>query len=102
MDGVWSDVVSVHVGSSPYKCDQCPYTSADRSTLNRHLRTHNGERPFQCLICEFAFTTKANCERHVRYVSLLKSRNQRSIDEEITWLIGYIHVFIYFDVVDSF
>jgi len=61
--------VSVHPGSSPYKCDQCSYTSADRSTLNRHLRTHNGERPFQCLICEFAFTTKANCERHVRYVS---------------------------------
>ena len=65
--------VQLHVSSSPYKCDQCSYTSADRSTLNRHLRTHNGERPFQCLICEFAFTTKANCERHVRYASVLNN-----------------------------
>ena len=57
-----------HLGQAPYKCRQCNYSSADKSTLVRHLRTHNGERPFQCTICHFAFTTKANCERHVRYV----------------------------------
>lgn len=53
-------------GSTPYACNVCSYTSMDKSTLIRHLRTHNGERPFQCAICKYAFTTKANCERHVR------------------------------------
>ena len=49
-----------------YVCNMCSYTSLDKSTLVRHLRTHNGERPFQCAICKYAFTTKSNCERHVR------------------------------------
>ncbi|XP_074595349.1 uncharacterized protein LOC141850590 [Brevipalpus obovatus] len=53
-------------GGHNYVCNLCPYTSLDKSTLVRHLRTHNGERPFQCAICKYAFTTKANCERHVR------------------------------------
>lgn len=53
-------------GVTPYACNVCSYTSMDKSTLIRHLRTHNGERPFQCSICKYAFTTKANCERHVR------------------------------------
>ena len=53
-------------GGHNYTCHLCPYTSLDKSTLVRHLRTHNGERPFQCAICKYAFTTKANCERHVR------------------------------------
>lgn len=53
-------------GTTPYACNVCSYTSMDKSTLIRHLRTHNGERPFQCAICKYAFTTKANCERHVR------------------------------------
>jgi len=53
-------------GGHNYSCHLCTYTSLDKSTLVRHLRTHNGERPFQCVICKYAFTTKANCERHVR------------------------------------
>ncbi|XP_076357891.1 ras-responsive element-binding protein 1-like [Tachypleus tridentatus] len=52
--------------STTYSCSMCSYTSLDKSTLIRHLRTHNGERPFQCGICQYAFTTKANCERHIR------------------------------------
>jgi hypothetical protein len=56
----------MHGGGHNYSCHLCSYTSLDKSTLVRHLRTHNGERPFQCVICKYAFTTKANCERHVR------------------------------------
>lgn len=53
-------------GGQLYACHYCQYTSLDKSSLIRHLRTHNGERPYQCTICKYAFTTKANCERHVR------------------------------------
>ena len=50
-------------GGQLYACHYCTYTSLDKSSLIRHLRTHNGERPYQCTICKYAFTTKANCER---------------------------------------
>ncbi|KAF4524885.1 hypothetical protein B566_EDAN015541, partial [Ephemera danica] len=57
----------VHLSTGPpYYCNMCVYTSNDKATLVRHLRTHNGERPFECLLCHYAFTTKANCERHLR------------------------------------
>ncbi|XP_074645924.1 uncharacterized protein LOC141902184 [Tubulanus polymorphus] len=72
-----------HLGLSPYKCNMCPYASADKTTLIRHLRTHNGERPFQCKICAFAFTTKANCERHV------KKKHGKITKEEIDEAVGY-------------
>ncbi|XP_005101567.2 uncharacterized protein LOC101861292 [Aplysia californica] len=51
---------------SQYECLICNYTSTDKSTLQRHMRTHSGERPYKCKICEYSFTTKANCERHLR------------------------------------
>ncbi|XP_033323308.2 uncharacterized protein LOC117218773 isoform X1 [Megalopta genalis] len=50
----------------PYPCNMCAYTSTDKATVVRHLRTHNGDRPYECSLCNYAFTTKANCERHVR------------------------------------
>ncbi|XP_031844536.2 uncharacterized protein LOC116432177 isoform X1 [Nomia melanderi] len=58
-----------HMGVAPgmpYPCNMCPYTSTDKNTLVRHLRSHNGDRPYECSLCKYAFTTKANCERHVR------------------------------------
>ena len=61
-------------GGHLFSCHYCPYTSLDKSSLIRHLRTHNGERPYQCTICKYAFTTKANCERHVRKRHKLHNR----------------------------
>ena len=63
-------------GGHNYQCHLCPYTSLDKSTLVRHLRTHNGERPFKCSICKFAFTTKSNCERHIRKRHKKTSKNE--------------------------
>ena len=70
-------------GGHNYTCHLCPYTSLDKSTLVRHLRTHNGERPFQCAICKYAFTTKANCERHVR------KRHRKTSQAEISQALTF-------------
>ncbi|GFN79225.1 ras-responsive element-binding protein 1 [Plakobranchus ocellatus] len=57
---------SQHEAAAQFQCQVCSYTSTDKSTLLRHMRTHSGERPYKCAVCDYSFTTKANCERHLR------------------------------------
>ena len=44
-------VITVHMKEKPYKCEQCSYQTATRSTLNRHVSViHKGAKAFQCQV----------------------------------------------------
>ena len=44
-------VITVHMKEKPYKCEQCSYQTATRSTLNRHVAViHKGAKAFQCQV----------------------------------------------------
>ena len=67
-----------HLHKAPYCCNvgKCEYSSNDKGTLARHMRTHTGEKPYECRICNYGFTTKANCERHLKNKHGKTSRDQ--------------------------
>lgn len=37
-----------HVGSKPYKCDECSYTSVYRKDVIRHAAVHSRDRSVSC------------------------------------------------------
>lgn len=37
-----------HVGSKPYKCDECSYTSVYRKDVIRHAAVHSQDRSVSC------------------------------------------------------
>ena len=44
-------VITVHMKEKPYKCEQCSYQTATRSTLNRHVSViHKGAKAYQCQV----------------------------------------------------
>nr|XP_054925166.1 zinc finger protein 467-like [Dermacentor andersoni] len=54
------------VRGSLHSCRLCPYVTASKACMKRHLRTHTGERPFKCHLCPNTFALKSNLTRHVR------------------------------------
>lgn len=38
-----------HVGSKPYKCDECSYTSVYRKDVIRHAAVHSQDRSVSCV-----------------------------------------------------
>ena len=55
-----------HTGETPYKCDICENSFADRSALKRHRRTHTGEKPYKCNVCGECFTQSSHLLCHNR------------------------------------
>ncbi|XP_033099216.1 zinc finger protein 41-like [Anneissia japonica] len=56
-----------HTGERPYKCNHCPYASADGSTLKKHVMAkHSNIRPFKCQWCTFSSVDKKGLTIHLR------------------------------------
>ncbi|KAB0395567.1 hypothetical protein E2I00_015679, partial [Balaenoptera physalus] len=52
-----------HMGSKPYKCDECSYTSVYRKDVIRHAAVHSRDR-FKCEFCEFVCEDKKALLNH--------------------------------------
>ena len=63
--------MKTHTGEKPFKCDMCPYSAADKSTLMHHMRTHTGEKPFKCDVCPYSTSQKGHLMRHVKTCVLI-------------------------------
>merc|ERR1712150_64358 len=48
-------------------CDQCSYSSSDKSNLKRHIKmVHHKIKNYECENCDKTFTQRCNLESHIR------------------------------------
>lgn len=49
-----------------FQCSDCGIWLADKSVLNRHMRTHTGDRPFSCQFCNEKFSRQDIVKKHIQ------------------------------------
>ncbi|XP_022670778.1 transcriptional repressor CTCF-like [Varroa destructor] len=49
-----------------FQCELCPYTTAFKCNLDKHIRRHRGEKPYGCTICDYATACQSHLAAHVR------------------------------------
>ena len=63
-----------------FTCEQCDYSTGQRSALVIHRRKHTGERPYKCNVCNKAFMQKKHCKRH----ESIHEKEQRALPPSTT------------------
>ena len=49
--GLWEITErQIHIGGKTFNCDQCDFTTTNKTRLTAHVRGHNGEKPYKELI----------------------------------------------------
>ena len=51
-------------GERPYACPYCKFRSADKNSLNKHIKRHTGEKGFYCKFCDFSTIQAVNLGYH--------------------------------------
>ncbi|XP_078669736.1 uncharacterized protein LOC144910461 isoform X1 [Branchiostoma floridae x Branchiostoma belcheri] len=50
-----------------YECQECDYTSEDKSRLVKHQRTHTGEKPYSCKFCPYKTGLNESLWKHMKH-----------------------------------
>ena len=78
-----------------YACDQCDYSSDDKSNFRRHVLIHIGSvKPYQCVQCKKSFRVKSKLTRHTNSVhdtqKFLCSRNCGKEFKSIPIMVNHV------------
>ncbi|CAL4249273.1 unnamed protein product, partial [Meganyctiphanes norvegica] len=65
-DGTVTKIPQIIKQGRSYLCSVCPYQTAQKEHLQRHMRTHTGEKPFACTYCPYRSTQKISLQNHIR------------------------------------
>ncbi|MCL4130178.1 UNVERIFIED_CONTAM: hypothetical protein GTU68_033111 [Idotea baltica] len=66
-----------HTGQRPFRCPECPYSTARGIDLKVHLRSHSGEKPFACPECPYRASRKHSLVVHAKRHSKALLRRTR-------------------------
>lgn len=58
--------VRIHTGRKPHACVQCNYSTINLYDLKRHMLRHTGAKPYACGVCSFRTNQKCNLTTHMR------------------------------------
>ena len=70
----------VHLNIKPFKCDNCEFASAYKSTLNEHKKVTHGTQRYDCPHCDHFARYKGNLDKHINNVHKKVPTNSKEIN----------------------
>ena len=64
-DTLKKHVLTIHEGVKPFKCKICEDRFADKSGMNRHVKSAHEGKKFECQLCYKLFSAKYTLNGHI-------------------------------------
>ena len=58
----------IRLGYQEYGFPMCPKITKRKDYMQKHILTHTGERPYCCRLCNYACAQKSNLQKHMKTI----------------------------------